>query len=71
MNISDFELTKLRLEPGDIAVLSTDLHLRPDETKEIRDRFRKSVPDGIKILVLSSGLKVSALTRAEIMAMAE
>jgi hypothetical protein len=60
------EVTKLRLATGDIAVLSTDMVLTAEQSHELYKRFGAVVGADNKILVLSRGLKVSVMTRAEI-----
>jgi len=67
---ADFHIEKLRLAPGDIAVLSTDLPLTKEQASELLKRFQEAAGAQNKVLVLTSGLKVAALTRAEIEALA-
>ena len=72
MKLPDVEasLEKLRLEPGDIVVLSIDMPMKAEQARAIREHFRRQVPDNLAIL-LTHGLKLSVLSRAEIEAMAE
>lgn len=62
---------KLELTPEDIIVLSTDMMLSMEQVNLLRDAFRKQIPYENRILILTSGLKLSILTPAQIEMMAQ
>lgn len=72
MNLSDIEasLQILRLMPDDIVVLSIDRMMTREQCQELREHFRRQIPNHL-VVILTSGLKLSVLSRAEIEAMAE
>jgi hypothetical protein len=72
VNLSDIEasLQILRLVPDDIIVLSIDRMMTREQVQELREHCRKQIPDHL-VVILTSGLKLSVLSRAEIEAMAE
>jgi DNA-binding NarL/FixJ family response regulator len=72
VNLSDIEasLQILRLAPDDIVVLSIDMPMTREQGMELREHFRRQVPDHL-VIILAHGLKLSVLSRAEIEAMAE
>ena len=56
----------LRIEPGDMIVLQTDLMLDKNQVQALRDRaveqFGTYFPD-VKVVVLSAGLKAGAIRK--------
>lgn len=54
----------LRLEPGDIIVLQTDLKLDKQQIQALRDNASKQF-GGCKVAVLTHGLKVGVLRKSE------
>jgi DNA-binding NarL/FixJ family response regulator len=72
MNLSDIEasLQILQLAPDDIIVLSIDRMMTREQGQELREHFRRQIPNHL-VIILTDGLKLSVLSRAEIDAMAE
>lgn len=66
----DFEVKRLRLQPGDVLVMKAGCRL----TDEMCDRLRKAaedlMPPGVKMMVIDRGLSLSVLTAEEIAAKA-
>lgn len=54
-----YEIKVLRLQPGDIVILRTDMDLDEDESASIRESF--AARTGITPVVLSGGIEISAL----------
>jgi len=60
-----YTAAKLEVKPGDIVVLQTDLHLTPEQLRELRKRADESFPDGVRTIIFSAGLKCLGLFRTE------
>lgn len=55
---------KLDIHPGDTAILKTHMILNAAQCKELTDRFKAFVPEGVKIAVLSWGMSLDVLKKA-------
>jgi hypothetical protein len=58
-----YEIAKLELRDGDTVVVKTDLHLTMDQAKALGDRVKEFTPNGIKVLVLASGVTLEILRK--------
>jgi hypothetical protein len=67
-----YHFSRLHIEPGDIVVFSCNESLTPLQVQEVRDRLKQELRkhSDIQIMILSAGADLTALTRAEIEAMA-
>jgi hypothetical protein len=65
----DFQVSKLRLQPGDIVLVRTRITLYEEQIKVIRDRVEEIVGPGNKVVILSSGLDIKKAVKHEIGAM--
>lgn len=58
------EVRVLRLQPGDTLVLRSDQHLTPEVAARMQEQLKAAAPEGVKCVVLDSGLGVEVI-RAE------
>lgn len=54
-------IAKLELNAGDVVVLRTPMMLTAAQAKELGDRARACLPDGLKLMVLPAGLSIDAI----------
>jgi len=54
----EMEIKKLRVHPGDLVTISTDLFLTREQCEQLRDALKPYVPDGVKVLVVTSGIRL-------------
>lgn len=64
-------IEKLRLEPDDIIIVSTEWVMTVDQARELATRIQAQLGVPNKCLVATHGLKISTLTRAKIEEMAQ
>jgi hypothetical protein len=57
-------IAKLDIEPGDIALLKTDMMLNQAQRRAIAEGFRPLVPEGVRVAVLSMGISLDVLKKA-------
>ena len=58
------EVERLTLRPGDRIVLYTDLHLRPEQAKCLRDSLKDWAGD-TKIIVCTPNFRIAVIGEAE------
>lgn len=56
-----YEIAKLDLVEGDTLVISTDMILSVDQVVLLKNSIAPYVPQGVKVMVLTSGMKLSVL----------
>ena len=56
-------IAKLDIQPGDTAILKTDMMLNVAQRNALVDGFRTCVP-GVKVVVLSMGVSLDVLKKA-------
>ena len=61
-----FRFERLRLEPGDIAVFTTDMMMTRQQADEVRARAQEIVGPQNKVLLLTCGLQVWRLADGQI-----
>ena len=57
-------IAKLDIQPGDTAILKTDMMLNVAQRNALVDGFRTCVPEGVKVVVLSMGVSLDVLKKA-------
>jgi len=60
--IPECEIGKLELNPGDILVVRMPGHIPRQHWNKISEQVRGSVPDSVKILLISDGIRLSTMT---------
>lgn len=66
MNVERIEIAKLKLEPGDIVVVRTKEFLSHEQSRYLHDKIKSVLPPGYRCVLLTGGLELSVLTKAEI-----
>jgi Mg2+/citrate symporter len=64
INIVTMEGAKLTLTAGDTLVLTLPYLPNKEQVEALTAHAAKSLPDGVKVLVLGGGVTVAAVTRA-------
>lgn len=55
----------MRLLPGDCVILKTDAMLSRDQQERALSVVRANIPEGVKALVLSAGVELEVLRKAD------
>jgi len=71
LEIKAVEIAKLQLAPGDIVLLKVNEILAADQVDHLRKMMLPLLPNDVRCLVLSRGMDVSVLTKAEVERMAD
>lgn len=56
------EIAKLSLKPGDTLAVMTDATLHNEQRSHLMDMLNSALPEGVKALVLDSGMKLQVIT---------
>jgi hypothetical protein len=62
----DFRIAKLEVKPGDVLVVKIATRITEQIAHDLKLRFEARLPDGVKVLVLDSGIDLSVLSFEEI-----
>lgn len=65
MDLSDFEIKKLKLERGDILVLRTHLKMSPSAKVGIREALSSVGLEGHKVIVLEQSMELAVLSEVD------
>lgn len=66
INLKELAVSKLELYPGDIVVFKAEVMLQNEQMVALLESFKGVFPENIKVLVLSPGIDISAVLKAEL-----
>lgn len=55
------DVQRLRVEPGDVIVVSTEQRLSVDEARRIGQAIQRVLPEGQRVLILDAGTKIGVI----------
>lgn len=58
-------ISRLDVKPGETLVVQMDVRLTQQDAHDIRGRILPHLPDGVRLLVVGSGIELTALTLAD------
>lgn len=66
MSTSEFEVARLRVEPGDVVVVKVHAVISDEVARRLRDQISTQLPPKTPMIVIDKNVDLMVLTKADI-----
>ena len=66
MSTSEFEVARLRVEPGDVVVVKVHAVISPEVAGRLREQISTQLPPKTPMIVIDKNVDLMVITKAEI-----